>query len=256
MIIKRILKNIFNLILILLFTIILSSCETKKDDKNNLRVLINSGYRPYEMVNQKGEFYGFDIELINKLAELTGYKITIQDVSFDAIIDMIKNNQADLAISGITFTQERAKQVDFSQTYYRSQDTCYILFKKELDISKTEDLSNKRVGVQIGSIQEQTSFELSSLYNTKIEHLTNYADLLQELDKNKIDAIVLEKEVAKEIIKDNLKFNYFKLEVNTKLEGNCIVFPKNSFLTKKFDNALDTLKSNGFLDNLIKKYFG
>ena len=99
----------------------LAGCGSKDDGagegsdtaKKELTVYTNSGYKPYEMVDEKGNLYGFDIDVMNEAAKLAGYTVKWEDVDFDGIVPSVKQGKADIGIAGITYTEERAKQVDF-----------------------------------------------------------------------------------------------------------------------------------------------
>ena len=121
----------------------LAGCGSKDDGagegsdtaKKELTVYTNSGYKPYEMVDEKGNLYGFDIDVMNEAAKLAGYTVKWEDVDFDGIVPSVKQGKADIGIAGITYTEERAKQVDFSDVYYAGEDAQnYVLTMKSLSL--------------------------------------------------------------------------------------------------------------------------
>jgi len=107
-------KKLFGFALILISSFVLSACASEP----SLTVLTSSGYEPYEMVDESGELIGFDIDLMEAIAEELGVKLVWQDVNFDGILASLQSKTADLAIAGISPTEERALTVDFSNVYY------------------------------------------------------------------------------------------------------------------------------------------
>ena len=85
------------------------------------------------------------IDVMNEAAKLAGYTVKWEDVDFDGIVPSVKQGKADIGIAGITYTEERAKQVDFSDVYYAGEDAQnYVLTMKSSGMKKTEDIKGKK----------------------------------------------------------------------------------------------------------------
>ena len=237
----------------------LAGCGSKDDGagegsdtaKKELTVYTNSGYKPYEMVDEKGNLYGFDIDVMNEAAKLAGYT-----VDFDGIVPSVKQGKADIGIAGITYTEERAKQVDFSDVYYAGEDAQnYVLTMKSSGMKKTEDIKGKKIGTQMGTIQESILNSLQDEYKLKLDKRKAYSDMVLEMKKGVIDAMVVEKAVAEELAADNEDLSYYKFEAGAELAGNAMIFQKDNKLKDEFNKAIKTMKENGKMDELVKKYF-
>ena len=231
----------------------LAGCGSKDDGagegsdtaKKELTVYTNSGYKPYEMVDEKGNLYGFDIDVMNEAAKLAGYTVKWEDVDFDGIVPSVKQGKADIGIAGITYTEERAKQVDFSDVYYAGEDAQnYVLTMKSSGMKKTEDIKGKKIGTQMGTIQESILNSLQDEYKLKLDKRKAYSD-----------AMVVEKAVAEELAADNEDLSYYKFEAGAELAGNAMIFQKDNKLKDEFNKAIKTMKENGKMDELVKKYF-
>ncbi|NBK98806.1 MAG: amino acid ABC transporter substrate-binding protein [Erysipelotrichia bacterium] len=235
----------------------LVACGSESKDDKKLTVLTNSGYDPYELVDEDGNLYGFDIDVMNKAAEIAGYEVKWKDIDFDAIVESIKQGKGDVAIAGITYTAERAKQVSFSDVYYAGEDAQnYVLTMKDSSMSTTEDIKGKKIGTQMGTIQEAILEDLKDEYNIEIDKRKNYSDLAIELDKGVVDCMVVEKAVADKLMAKNENFTAYKLEAGAELAGNAMIFAKdNEELKEKFNAAIQEMKDNGEMDKLVKKYF-
>lgn len=250
-------KKLVMLGLSLLMAVSMSGCGSDSNDSKKLTILTNSGYKPYEMVNKKGELYGFDIDVAEKAAKIAGYELKWEDMDFDGIIDSLKTGKGDLAIAGITPTADRAKSVDFSEIYYdTAEDTKnMVLSLKDGTVNETADIKGKKTGVQMGTAQESTSKEIQKEYDLSIDARKSYSDLVQELKNKNIDFMIVESVVAKELSADNADLKYFPLGVGTDPIGNAMCFKKGSKIKADFDKAIIKMKEDGSLDKLIKKYF-
>jgi ABC-type amino acid transport substrate-binding protein len=129
-------------------------------------------------VDEKGNLYGFDIDVMNEAAKLAGYTVKWEDVDFDGIVPSVKQGKADIGIAGITYTEERAKQVDFSDVYYAGEDAQnYVLTMKSSGMKKTEDIKGKKIGTQMGTIQESILNSLQDEYNRSAQGFVKYCSV-------------------------------------------------------------------------------
>lgn len=246
-------KTIALMITVLVLT--LAGCTEQED---TLVVLTSSGYEPYEMIDTDGSLTGFDIELMEALAEELDIVIEWKDVNFDGIIASLQSGQYEVAIAGISPTEERDEVIDFSTVYYNSTSGLenYLIFDTEDGYTSLSDLSGLVVGAQLGTIQADLLTELSTTYNFTVELRTQNAQLVEEVKIGTIDALVLESLVADSILDANDTLSKIKLEESTdSLYGNAIAFSEGSEYQALFNEALQTLEDNGTLQALIDKWF-
>lgn len=243
------------------FGLLLTGCgagsDTGSSEKEKLTVLTSSGYPPYEVVNpDTKELEGFDIDVMTRAAEIAGYEIEWLDMDFDGIVDSLKTGKGDVAIAGMTPSEKRKKQVDFSDVYYGSADVNnYIIVSKDSGIESTDNLKDKKIGTQMGTFQEQVLESIKGEFNITVDTRKNYTDMALEIQKGNLDGMITELEVAQGITEKNDDLMYFVLEAGDELEGNAMAFPKDSELTEKFNKAIKEMKDSGEMDELIKKHF-
>lgn len=250
-------KKLLTLCLSCLMAFSLVACGSNESDDKTLTVLTSSGYAPYEVVDGEGNLSGFDIDVMEACAEILGYEVKWKDMDFDGIVDSIKNDQGDVAIAGISPTPKRAEEVDFSENYYATDDSQnWVLVKSDSTVEETADIKGLKVGIQMGTIQEEAANEIKDEYELTLDARKSYADLLQDLINGNIDFMILEKAVAVQLVNDREgELKAFRLEAGTDPSGNAMMFKKGSSLTAEFNDALQQLKDNGTLDKLINKYF-
>ncbi|MBN2605581.1 MAG: transporter substrate-binding domain-containing protein [Bacilli bacterium] len=236
-------------------TVSLSACLSKTD---TITVLTSSGYEPYEIVGTDGKLTGFDIELMEALAAEVGVEIEWKDVDFDGIIASLQSGQAEIAIAGISPTEDRALIVDFSDVYYNSEAglTNYLVFSAESSITSLEDLNGLIVGAQLGTVQAGIIEEMSAIYNFTVDYRNTNTQIIEEINAGRIDVLVVENLVATSILEANTSLQKLLLDYSTdSLTGNAIAFTKGSEYVEQFNTALETLIANGTIQDLVDKWF-
>ena len=107
-------KNILRLSLLFICLIVMVGCG-KKDD-NKLVMVTEAGFAPYEYY-ENGEIVGVDVDIAKEIAKELGKELVIKDIAFDSIINEVRTGKADIGAAGISYSDERAKKVDFSINY-------------------------------------------------------------------------------------------------------------------------------------------
>lgn len=243
--------------------LVLAGCgsnEYKSDFKGKpITVLTNSGYPPYEIRNTNGELEGFDIELTELIAkELGASEVIWEDIDFNALIGAVNSGKGDMVAAGLSPTPDRAKGAELSDVYYSSDEETanFVLTLKDGDIKKTEDIKGKKVGIQIGTIQEAAVNEIKDEYELKTDARKSYGDMVQEIKNKRIDFVVVEKAIADKYMETNPELSYFQLEAEGNSTGNCFAFKKgNTDLKEDVDKAIKKLQDNGEIDKLVEKWF-
>ncbi|MFN6469347.1 MAG: ABC transporter permease subunit [Nostoc sp. SerVER01] len=224
--------------------------------KDTLTMITSPDYPPYEFYDTKtgeSQIVGFDIDIAKTLAEKLGFKLKIMESDFNGLIPALQANRADFVMAGMTPTPERQKNVDFSIIYYEAKDT--IVAAKGSNLKQPQDLSGKKVGVQLGTIQEQNIKKIAQkVVGIQLKQLNKVPEVVQEIKSRRIDAAIVEDTVAKGFAQANpdLEFNIIPSE---EASGSAIAFPKNSTLVEPFNKVLQQIKDDGTLNQLVNKWF-
>ncbi|MEH7383089.1 basic amino acid ABC transporter substrate-binding protein [Bacillus sp. JJ1533] len=247
----------------ILSVVLLAACGTSDDNstgseegtdtKNVLTMGTSADFPPFETIDEKtGEYIGFDIELAEAIAEKLGYELKIENMDFGGLISALQSERLDFIISGMSATAERKESVDFSTEYHKSGEMFVTL--KDSDVKSFDDLDGKKIGVQLGSIQEEGAKKIKeeTLKNIEISALNKAPELIQELKAGRIDAVYLDKTVAVGFIKE-LDLTGFD-DPTEASPGMAIAFAKGSELTEEFNKVLEEMKENGELEALQKKW--
>ncbi|GAB4150901.1 MAG: transporter substrate-binding domain-containing protein [Cyanobacteria bacterium J069] len=253
------LKFLFTAFLTALLTITLvTACNSGTSTSGGgagrtLTMATSADYPPYEFIDTSSgsqEIVGFDVDIAKFITEKLGYELKIDNVDFNALIPTLQSKRADFVMAGMTPTEERKQNVDFSQIYYEAKNA--IVAKTGAGLATVASLNGKTLGVQLGSIQEQAAKDFQG---ANVKALNRINEMIQELKAGRIDAILMEDTVAKGYIASNpdLEINVLPNEGEA---GSAVAFPKGSELLGEFDPIISELKSSGELEKLINKWFG
>jgi len=230
--------------------------DKKADPNAKKKVVLGSdtAYAPFESQDpQSGKFVGFDIDLVNAIAETANLDIEIRSMNFDGLIPALETASVDGAVSAMTITDERKKAVNFSVPYYLSGQS--VAVKSDNDAIKGfDDLKGKKLGVQISTTGAE---EARKVPNAKVTDFNTINEAFLALKSGAVDAVVNDFPVSAYFVKNN-KDSDVKIVGDLKTsEHYGIAFPKkNTELKDTFDKALKTLKENGKYAEIYKKWFG
>ena len=155
----------------------------------------SADYPPYESIElATGEIIGFDVDIAKHITQELGYDLKIEDMDFNALIPAMEAGRVDFVLAGMTPTEERKANVDFSDIYYEA--TNLIVSKENANLTSLEDLEGLKVGVQLGSIQEEEAEALAEEFGFEVVKLNRIPEIMQELIAGRIDAILMEDTVA------------------------------------------------------------
>ncbi len=222
-----------------------------------LTMATSADYPPYEFVETAGgteEIVGFDVDIARHIATELGYDLEITNIDFNGLIPALQAGRADFVMAGMTPTEERRQNVDFSEIYYTAKQT--IVAPAGSGITSPADLEGKTVGVQLGSIQEELANDLvAETPGMQLSPLNRINEIVQELKSGRIDAAIIEDTVAEGFLANNpdLEANEIPDEGEA---GSAVAFPLDSDLVGEFDRVLAEMESSGLMDELIVKWFG
>lgn len=224
------------LVLVLALSVVFSGCT---GTQKKLVMGTESGFAPYEYM-KGNQVVGVDVDIANEIAKAMGATLEIQDMAFDAIIPAVSSGKVDFGAAGMSVTEERLKEVDFSIEYAVSKQI--IVVKNDSTITGPDDLNGKSVGVQLGTVADLV---ISDEYpDIKVQQYNKYLEAVEALKNNKIDAIVMDILPAQEILKANSGYKILDKEFFT--DKYAIAVKKgNAELLGKINEVLNTLIKNG-----------
>lgn len=261
-------KKYISIILVLILVVSLAGCGGTKDKLASIEkagkmvVYMDPNFPPFEFMGQNGA-EGVDVEIAKAIAEELGVEVEIQEANFDSIVMAIKGGKGDIAISGMTITDDRKKSVDFSNPYIKSVQ--YLILNNDSDIATMEDLAGKKIGVAKGYtgsllIDDEINTDEGVLSGSGAT-FTEYASAMEatlDLNNNKVDCVVMDEYVAKNIAQGNDKVKTVELKyANGDLaaeEYGVVVAQGNEDLLEKINAVVKKLVDEGQIEKWIVQF--
>ena len=220
-----------------------------------LHMATNAAFPPYEMTSDNGGYEGIDVEIATLIAQKLGLELVVDDMEFGSVITSVQSGKADMAMAGLTVTEERMKNVDFTESYATGVQV--IIVPEGSDIQTVDDLANdKMIGVQDGTtgyIYCSASVDDGGYGEDHVTSYTNGAMAIEALKGGKVDAVVIDNEPAKAFVavNDGLKI----LDTEYIVENYAIGISKdNPALCEAVNNALKELIADGSVQMIVDKY--
>ena len=229
-------------IILFIFIVLFFSACTR--DKNELIMVTEAGFAPYEYY-ENGEIVGVDIDIAREIANELGKKLVIKDIDFHSIINEVKTGKADFGAAGISYSDERAKEVDFSINYAVSKQVVIVNDNSNI---KIDDLENKKIAVQLGSIAD--TYVTEKYKNAEIVRQKKYLAAIEDLKTKKVDCVVMDELPANEILNSNSGLKILEGSLTNDSYG-MIVKKGNKELLDAINKVLNKLKNDGTIDKYI-----
>ncbi len=212
----------------------------------------NAEFPPFEEVvadGVLGEYDGIDMAIAKEIGEKTGNKIEMQSMEFDSLLVALQNGQIDATISGMTITEERAKSVDFSEPYYTA--TQVMIVKEDSDITCAADMEGKGIAVVQGYTGETCVKDLGYEYTA----FKKGTECVMELVNGKCDVVVIDSATAESYIADQEGLKIVTdSEQFAEEEYGIAVQKGNTELLDTINSAIEEMKADGTIDEIIKEY--
>ncbi|MBQ6471541.1 MAG: basic amino acid ABC transporter substrate-binding protein [Victivallales bacterium] len=217
--------------------------------KNQLVMATNAEFPPYEYIDADGKFAGMDIDIMNAVCRELGCTLKVENMKFDSVIPSVNAGKADIGVAGMSVTEDRKKNVDFTQTYATACQV--IIVQANSPIKDADGLVGRKVGVQQGTTGDTLACDIKDV---KLQRFTKGAEAVLALIQNKIDAVIIDNQPAKKFVQAN-EGKVIVLEKPLSDEAYAMAVKKgNTKLLDKVNAALDALKKSGELDAIASKY--
>ena len=265
------LLNFFTLILAITTLCLLTSCKGGGDDNRpTFTVGMECAYAPFNWTeNVKSDtnypidgtnMYaeGYDVQIAKKIADALDYRLVIKAIEWDGLIPALESGQIDAIIAGMSNTEERRVNVDFTAAYYRSTHVLVMDANSKYVNGKTlTDFAGANVVGQIETLYDSLIDQLAG-----VNHLTPLGDvptIITAITSKRADITILEEPVAKGVLETNPNLTYIKLTngFNVSEEDVCVaiaVQKGKDDLKSKIDNILNSITEadrNAIMDQAI-----
>ena len=206
-------------------------------------------YPPFEQ-GKAPNYTGFDIELVEALAEKIGRTAEFQDTSFDTIFRDLAQGKFELVASATTITPEREENVDFTDPYYLSEQA--LMVKPGSDVKSVEDLAGLTVGVQQGTTGQEFSEEETGA--AEVRPFPEGPDAVNALAAGTVDAVVIDLPVAEDAV-DKQGGVEIATSIPTDEQYGFVVAEGEEALLSELNEALEEIKDDGTYAEIYEKWF-
>ncbi|RAS34354.1 transporter substrate-binding domain-containing protein [Paraburkholderia bryophila] len=215
-----------------------------------LNVATDATFPPMEFT-ENGARTGFDVDVMNALAKAMGKRVQWTDIDFKGLIPGLIAHRFDAAISGIYITDERAKVVDFTDSYYAGG--LVALVKSDSPVKSVADLNGKKVSVQVGT--KSVNFLRDNYPQINRVEVEKNQEMFDLVGIGRADAAVTGKPAAYQFAKTRGGFRVLDKQLTTEAYGIAVRKDEPELKTA-FNTALAKIKADGTYAAIVKKWFG
>lgn len=249
---KNILKTVSMAAALVLAVSALSGCGKKAEKEANsdlptLTMATNAEFKPFEYLEGE-EIVGADIDMAKAIADYLGYNLEITNIDFDAALTGAATGKYDMAVAGITATDERRKSMNFSNNYFKASQS--IIVTADSDIKGKDDLEGKVIACQEGTTGEQ--YLLDEGY--EIQSFKTASEAVASLKAGKASAVIVDNAVAKALSAEQEGATVVLDEALTEEAYAIALQLGNDELTEKVNEALEAIEADGTLAKIFEKY--
>jgi len=207
-------------------------------------------YPPMEYIDKNGNFVGVDIDIAKEIASDLGVKVEFKNIVWDKIFKSLLQKKVDILLSSITILPERAKIMAFSDPYFNAGQVIVIRKDEAAAIKGTEDLHDKRLGVQ----KDTTSDYTAQKYTDKVMRYETYDVAEKDLLAGKLDAIIVDYTAGMGLIKGDSNLEIVGEPFTEEFYG-VAVRKEDRALLQRINQTIVRLKREGKLKEIESKWF-
>lgn len=244
---------VFFMVLLLCISILHAQASERK---RKVVVGTNAEYAPFDYLDSDGNLTGFDIDLLEAIAEEADLELVWKDLPFDSLLGSMEAGDVEVIAAAVGPTEERRRSVDFSDVYYTGMQS--ILCQEGLEITTFEELSGKRVAVLEGSLSDTIASGESTDYgvvaDAKVTRFKTAASAVMELKNGGVDAVLIDSIMAEIYCRQTGGLVQVPIEGTQEDTVFCIT-KGDSELQALINKGLAAVRENGVYDRLYSEYF-
>lgn len=230
-----------------------TACSNNTAPETPIKVGANVGNVPWEFEDESGQLVGFEVDLVNEIAERMDREVEFVNTPFTGLFPAVLSNRIDAAVSSITITEERMKTLDFAQPYYDSDQSLTV--RADSGITSVADMRGKVVGVDTGSTGDTWAQQHMQQYGFKeIRRYEGLNPAMLDLEAGRFDGYISDIPATLYYTKDKTE-----LEVVERIrtgERYSVMFAKDNPLRDEFNQVIGEMKKDDTLAEIHEKWFG
>lgn len=225
----------------------------ENSDAKTYIVASDTAFPPFEYMNtDTGKYVGFDLDILAAVAEDQNFKYEVQHIGFDPACNAVSAGQADAVIAGMTITEERQKDYDFSDGYYQNGQIMAVSANSE--IASMEDLQGKIVAAKIGTMGTAYADANKDKYGYTVKYYEDSPTMYEAVLNGANDACFEDEAVMIYGIENGMAMKMVGEAVNFQPYGFAVKKGENSELIQMFNDGLKNIRENGKYDEILERY--
>lgn len=232
-----------------------SSDSKKKDSDSKKKYVIatDTVFAPFEFTDDKGDFVGIDVDILDAIAKDQGFEYDLQSLGFDAALIAVQSGQADGVIAGASITDERKQTFDFSEAYYDADVTMAVAAGSS--IASYEDLKGKKVAAKTGTNGCDYAKSVADKYEFEVVEFKDSPTMYQDVITGNTVACFEDYPVMAYNVKTGAQMQIPEgMTAAGSSYGFAVKKDGNADLLKMFNDGLKNIKDNGKYQEIIDKY--
>ena len=256
-------RSIYLLVLVLALALVATACGGDDDGDagdlelvtaGTLSVCTDAPWPPMEVIDDDGNFTGFDIELMRAIAGELGLDMTVNNIGFDSITSGIamESGDCDIAVASITILEEREENIDFSDPYFEANQS--LLVSTASGISNLAGFSGRNLGVQTGTTGELYAQENAPSDATLVS-FENAGDMMTALLAGEVEGVLQDIVPNQDYADNNADAEIVETYETNEEYGFAVKEEGAENLLEAVNDALATVKDNGTYDQIYSDWF-
>ncbi|QMT30781.1 substrate-binding periplasmic protein [Alysiella filiformis] len=231
-----------------------AAASSPSDNKPVYRVYSEQNYVPFIMHAMGQEPSGFEYDLLQAIGAKQGVKFTYTAHVWEDLFASLNRNDSDIISAGLTVTEERKKDMDFTDPHLESSP---VILTKNKQIQSFADIAGKKVSIQSGTTHQQLVEQFQKGNGNIIKRDTAWL-IVNEVMKNETDAAMLDSAVAQYYVKQYPNENLIVVaDKSIAKEPLAFALKKgNQALKEQLNQGLAKIKADGTYDKIQQKWFG
>lgn len=245
-------KKMMKLVMVLIVGLMITGCGGNKGEEKVIVVGTAPNFVPFEYM-EGDNIVGFDMDLLAEIGKESGLKFKVVGMDFSGLLPALQTKKIDLILSGMSVTEDRKKNVNFSLPYF---DVSQVIMVGEgsKNVGQESDIIGKKIGVVMGTTSDTIADNFSKKLNkVEVQKYNKLHEAVLSLQAKKIDMIILDYQQASKTVEKN---DGLKLATHVlKSESYAIAIGKKDVeLLSKIDKALKKIVNGEKYNELVKTY--
>ncbi|HYE77408.1 MAG TPA: transporter substrate-binding domain-containing protein, partial [bacterium] len=220
------------------------------------KVGLEAEFKPFEYKTESGELVGFDVDLAREIGKELGVEVKFHETKWEGIIPGLLSKEYDIILSGLSYTEERAKTIAFSQPYYHTGLCLLVNRERNPDVKHVLELDQpgKTFVVKTGTTSDIWATE--NVKQAGITRVGEEATAALEVAQARADAMIYDQLSIKNHAEQYQASTYALLEPFTSEPYAIGIRLEDTGLKARIDEILEKMEADGRMDALYTKHFG